>query len=36
MFKKKKASELDLKSAMRKNLYKRKIFQKKLKKNDSK
>tara|TARA_B100000941_G_C28148187_1_gene371152 strand:+ start:350 stop:454 length:105 start_codon:yes stop_codon:yes gene_type:complete len=34
MFKKKKASKLDLTKALRKNLYKRKIFQKKLK-NDS-
>tara|TARA_Y100000748_G_scaffold165972_1_gene138834 strand:+ start:489 stop:605 length:117 start_codon:yes stop_codon:yes gene_type:complete len=37
MHKKKKASELDLKSALRKNLIKRKNFQKKHgKKNDTK
>ena len=36
MFKKKKASELDLKKALRKNLRKRKIFQSKNKKNDTK
>ena len=32
MYKKKKASELDLKNALRKNLRKRKLFQKKSKK----
>tara|TARA_B100000745_G_scaffold259241_1_gene182562 strand:+ start:165 stop:281 length:117 start_codon:yes stop_codon:yes gene_type:complete len=32
MYKKKRASELDLKSALRKNLKKRKIFHKKYKK----
>ena len=36
MYKKKKASELDLKNALRKNLRKRKLFQKKNKNNDSK
>tara|TARA_Y100000817_G_C16693716_1_gene471555 strand:+ start:79 stop:204 length:126 start_codon:yes stop_codon:yes gene_type:complete len=37
-YKKRRASELDLESAMKKNLIKRKIFQKKLKskKNDTK
>ena len=34
--KKKKASELDLKNALRKNLRKRKLFQKKNKRNDIK
>ena len=34
MFKKKKASELDLKKALRKNLRKRKLFQKKNKQNN--
>ena len=36
MFKKKKALELNLKKALRKNLRKRKIFQNKNKKNDTK
>tara|TARA_B100001027_G_scaffold162715_1_gene115196 strand:+ start:39 stop:149 length:111 start_codon:yes stop_codon:yes gene_type:complete len=36
MYKKKKSSELDLKKALRKNLRKRKIFQNKTKKNDTK
>ncbi len=34
MYKKKKASELDLKNALRKNLRKRKLFQKKNKGNN--
>jgi len=34
MYKKKKASELDLKNALRKNLRKRKLFQKKNKDNN--
>ena len=34
MYKKKKASELDLKNALRKNLRKRKLFQKKNKYNN--
>ena len=36
MSKKKKASKLDLKNALRKNLRKRKLFQKKNKRNDIK
>jgi len=36
MLKKKKAGQLDLKNALRKNLRKRKLFQKKNKRNDIK